>query len=68
MLFLLCWKPQPWHPEWLQAPRWLWVHPDVGGEDVTFRLGKEGDLGTKGERFVKTGLQCSVEEQCEHGL
>lgn len=32
------------------------VHPDVGGEDVTFQLGEEWDLEANGGRFVKMSL------------
>lgn len=45
-----------------------WGHPKVGGEEVTFQLGEEGDLEANSGRFVKMSLQCSVEEHYEHGL
>lgn len=45
-----------------------WVHPNVGGKEVTFQSGEEGDLEANDGRFVKRSLQCSVEEQYEHGL
>lgn len=56
MLFLLRWKPRPWHPTGSQVAalgRVNPLHPNVGGEGDTFQWAEEGVLEGNGERFVK---------------
>lgn len=70
MLFLLHWKMQPWHPAWLQAPRWL--HWGISASEVRklpFYGQRRVFLEINGEGFERTQiiLQCFGSEQYERG-